>query len=107
MHSSFWLLADFVFTTFVRTRDISAKAVPRPRQKKQEKGVRAAYGREFCQANMLSYMATAKALLGNHNHSYIGLDGTQVTNKNLDFYLLENLPNGRSAWMIPKALAFR
>ena len=55
---------------------------------------------------MLSYMATAKALLGNHNHSYIGLDGTQVTNKNLDFYLLENLPKGRSAWMIPKALAF-
>ena len=77
------------------------------KKKKEQKGVTAAYGREFCQANMLSYMATAKALLGKHNHSYIGLDGTQVTSKNLDFYLFENLPKGRSAWMIPKAFVFR
>ena len=52
---------------------------------KSGQGEGTGFARDFCQSSMLAYMATAKKLLGNIWHHYIGLDGTRVPTKYLDF----------------------
>ena len=73
---------------------------------KSQQGVGTGFAREFCQSNMLAYMATAKKVLGASWHHYIGLDGTTVSSKCMEYYILEHVPSGRSAWLPPKALFF-
>ena len=53
---------------------------------------------------MMAYIATMKFLLGKILHHHIGLDGTSVSTKDMDVYVVEELPSGRSAWLHPKAL---
>jgi hypothetical protein len=48
-------------------------------------------------------MKTAQSLLGKWGHSYIGLDGTKVSSKDMEYYAFECLPDGLAAWLVPKA----
>ena len=65
-------------------------------------GLQSASGKSFCVDNMKSYLRTAKAELCSTNHVYVGLDGTTVVGKDVEFLVLEATDLGRACWLPPK-----